>query len=120
MDRNIIRTLPFELQREVYGYLPLKTCIICEGIVLNYNRKTSYVVCSIGCLYRYNQRMLSDLALHRVAIPLFNVYIACNYMYVKCIIFIVLSCVFLGYNIVAVYCITFIANILGALWVFIV
>ena len=120
MNSQLIRTLPMDVQREVYTYLPIQNCIVCNDIVINYSTKSSHAVCSMHCLYIFNQRMISEIALHRVVVPIFNMYVACNYVYVKIIIFILFTCLFLGYNISVVYCITFSANLIGALWLLLI
>ena len=81
MNSQLIRTLPMDVQREVYTYLPIQNCIVCNDIVINYSTKSSHTVCSMHCLYIFNQRMISEIALHRVVVPIFNMYVACNYIY---------------------------------------
>lgn len=120
MNSQLIRTLPMDVQREVYTYLPIQKCIVCNEVVVNYSTKSSHTVCSMHCLYIFNQRMISDISLHRVVVPIFNMYVACNYVYVKFIIFLLFTCLFLGYNLSVVYCITFSANLIGALWLLLV
>ena len=120
MNSQLIRSLPMDMRREIYAYLPLQNCMICHGIVIIYGPKPSPMVCCMRCLYIFNQRMIGELALHRIAIPIFNMYVACNYVYIKCIIFLIFISLFLGYNLAAVYCITLSANIVGALWLFLV
>lgn len=118
MNSRLIRRLPTDMQREIYNYMPLQQCIVCKGIVLNYSTKKIEMVCSMSCLYIFNQNMIMELALHRVAVPIFNMFIACNYVYIKLIIFLIF--LFLGYDVVSIYCFTFAANVIGGLWILLI
>lgn len=120
MNSRLIRRLPMELQREIYNYMPIQQCIICNGIVLNYSTKKRDLVCSIRCLYIFNQNMMMELSINSVAVPLFNMCMACNYVYLKFIMFLIFICLFLGYNVAAVYCVTLAANVIGWLSVLLI
>jgi len=118
MNDQLVRRLPIELRREIYFHLPFKPCMICKGNVVNYHRQKNNLVCSMKCLYVFNQRMIVDLALHKAIIPVFNLCIACNYFYLKLIILSVFGSMFLGYNVAVVYLLTFGINFLGIMWSF--
>jgi hypothetical protein len=115
MNIQTLNQLPYEMRREIYNYVPVTTCIVCNQMVVSYNKNMKHKVCSMYCLYQYSNEISKDIALYNVSIPLFNLYAICNYMYLKCFFLMILGGIFLGYNIVVIYSMVLITNAICAL-----
>ena len=117
MNARLIRKLPVDLQRYIYSYIPLDNCIICSGIIANYNNTIKNLVCSPYCLLVFNGNSISNMAFYRIAIPIFNFYVTCSYFYANIFIFLFFFPIFISYNLCAVYSLTAITQLLAWLWV---
>ena len=106
MDTDTIHNLPIELRREIYRYVPQKKCIMCKGMVVNYNQNIDHCVCSPQCIVRFNVVMTRDVVVHRGAVVVCNIIAIGNFFLLKTCILAVMSGVFIVYGWVGLYVVT--------------
>lgn len=61
MNLNLIDDMPIELRRNIYGFIPYKSCIVCHHNHVIFDNESKHHVCSIICLRKFNKHTLSQL-----------------------------------------------------------
>ena len=73
--------IPLEVQAHINGFVPYKTCKMCDRQVVEFSKETGDYFCCISCLNSYNRIMLNRLKFNRSIIISHHFAVISNYIY---------------------------------------
>jgi len=104
MNLDYISNLPIDLRREIYLYIPKRTCMICEKKILTYYHVKEMSICSMHCCVILNTRVLKDVIVYNAYVRLHNLMLTLNYIFFKVSLFAIAS-IFSTFYIMIIACI---------------
>ena len=83
MNIKYVHQLPIDLRREIYLYIPKRTCMICKTEMFSYYHVKETSICSMNCCVILNTRVLKDVIVYNAYVRIYNLMLMANYFFFK-------------------------------------